>query len=99
MTQKSNAHSKTISSVAYSPDGKTIVSGSYDKTLKVWGALAFLNCQPELELTSASLPIDAASLTLLSEKPNAHSREINSVAFSPDGKTIVSGSDDQTLKV
>ena len=46
MTEKSNAHSKVIGSVAYSPDGKTIVSGSYDETLKVWGALAFLNCQP-----------------------------------------------------
>ena len=99
MTEEINAHSSAISSVAYSPDGKTIVSGSRDHTIKVWGALAFLNCQPELELTSASLPIDAASLTLLSEETNAHSDCINSVAFSPDGKTIVSGSDDQTLKV
>ena len=38
MTEKSNAHSGVITSVAYSPDGKTIVSGSYDKTLKVWDA-------------------------------------------------------------
>ena len=33
------------------------------------------------------------------DKQNAHSGDINSVAFSPDGKTILSGSDDQTLKV
>ena len=41
----------------------------------------------------------AASLELKAEKQSAHSYSINSVAFSPDGKTIVSGSDDKTLKV
>ena len=41
----------------------------------------------------------AGSLELKSEKKNAHSGEINSVAFSPDGKTIGSGSYDKTLKV
>ena len=39
--EKQSAHSRQVSSVAFSPDGKTIVSGSYDKTLKVWDAGAF----------------------------------------------------------
>jgi len=42
---------------------------------------------------------DAASLALVAEKSSAHSDYINSVAFSPDGTKIVSGSDDKTLKV
>ena len=29
-------HSETVSSVSFSPDGKQIVSGSGEKTLKVW---------------------------------------------------------------
>ena len=29
-------HSNWVSSVAYSPDGKHIVSGSWDSTVKVW---------------------------------------------------------------
>ena len=41
----------------------------------------------------------AASLEFKAEKQSAHSGDINSVAFSPDGKTIVSGSYDQTIKV
>ena len=38
-------------------------------------------------------------MELLSEKTNAHSNRIISVAFSPDGTKIVSGSADQTIKV
>ena len=41
----------------------------------------------------------AASLELKAEKQSAHSSSVRSVAFSPDGKTIVSGSADNTLKV
>jgi len=41
----------------------------------------------------------AGKLELLSEKMNAHSKWIMSVAFSPDGTKIVSGSIDQTIKV
>ena len=40
-----------------------------------------------------------ASLELKAEKQSAHSGWVCSVAFSPDGKTIVSGSDDKTIKV
>ena len=38
-------------------------------------------------------------MELLSEKTNAHSGDIKSVAFSPDGTKIVSGSTEGTLKV
>jgi len=40
-----------------------------------------------------------ASLELKAEKQSAHTYNINSVAFSPDGSTIVSGSFDTTIKV
>ena len=49
------------------------------------------------DLTASVLA--AASLELKMEKQSAHSDDIRSVAFSPDGKTIVSGSNDKTLKV
>ena len=39
------------------------------------------------------------SLELKATKPNPHRDRVTSVAFSPDGKTIVSGSDDKALKV
>jgi WD40 repeat protein len=40
-----------------------------------------------------------ASLELKVEKQSAHNERVMSVAFSPDGATIVSGSGDQTIKV
>jgi WD40 repeat protein len=36
--EEQSAHSSVVTSVAFSPDGSTIVSGSYDKTIKVWDA-------------------------------------------------------------
>ena len=44
LSEKMNAHSERITSVAFSPDGTKIVSGSFDKTIKVWdsGALRAL---------------------------------------------------------
>ena len=36
LSEKTDAHSQPITSVVFSPDGTKIVSGSYDKTIKVW---------------------------------------------------------------
>ena len=38
ITSKENTHSKAIKSVGFNNDGTKIVSGSYDQTIKVWGA-------------------------------------------------------------
>ena len=102
--EKQSAHSGNIWSVAFSPDGKTIVSGSSDKTLKVWdaGASALIPQNPQPNLTAPVLA--AASLELKAEKQSAHSGPWEypwglPVAFSPDGKTIVSGAGDKSIKV
>ena len=61
------------------------------------GRFSFSNCH--------SLASDALSdcfsgtLELKASKENAHTSYVMSVAFAPDGKTIVSGSDDRTIKV
>ena len=36
LSETTDVHSHYVTSVAFSPDGTKIVSGSYDKTIKVW---------------------------------------------------------------
>ena len=72
--------------LAWSPDYKQIVSGSYDRSLKIW---------------------DAAGGNLVREfkghdektSPKGHHDGVLTVAYSPDGKYLVSGSSDRTIKM
>jgi WD40 repeat protein len=110
LSEKTNAHSQPITSVAFSPDGTKIVSaGSAEKTFKVWDLSATIKVwdsgapepskSPLLGQNWRLLGFPADALGLLSEKTDAHSDRITSVAFSPDGTKIVSGSYDKTIKV
>jgi len=38
-------HTHIVNSIAYSPDGKYLASGSYDKTIKIWDAVSGRNLQ------------------------------------------------------
>lgn len=75
--------SQGINTVAVSPDGKIIASGSRDGMLKLWN---LGNNTPRTTPTSGR----ALGDDLYGE---------NAVAFSPDGKTLASGSDDNTIKI
>ena len=100
--EKQNAHNGRISSVAYSHDGKTIVSGGMDdKTIKVWdaGAPSAGTPPPDNTLHTPAPHPNAESLNELSKVENADPYAIMSVQFDPDGKTIVSGGASGTLKV
>ena len=35
-----NGHSSDVTSVCYSPDGKTLASGSNDKTVRIWDVMS-----------------------------------------------------------
>ncbi len=92
-------------SVAYSPDGKFIASGSEFKTVKIWRAE---NGTPVLTIKGADqTAINFRNLdTKLTEQQrkdladrDGHSSIVTSVAYSPDGKFIASGSDDYTVKI
>ena len=86
-------------SVAFSPDGKTIVSGSDDETIKVWDAGVSALTHPNPLSKPDCFCACGSFLELKAEKQSAHSGTICSVGFSPDGTTIVSGSADKTIKV
>ncbi|KAF8155552.1 mycorrhiza-induced NACHT/WD-repeat protein [Crassisporium funariophilum] len=85
-----NGHSNCVNCVAYSSDGTRIVSGSWDKSGRVWDASA--GAELSVRVWDASTGADLRVL-------NGHTEGVNSVAFSPDGTLIVSGSWDRSVRV
>jgi WD40 repeat protein len=76
-------HSKMVRSVAISPDGQTLVSGSDDKTIKVWN----LHSGELLKTLTGHLSSWFLGVSVVC------------VAISPDGQMLVSGAGDKTIKV
>ncbi|KAF9061407.1 WD40-repeat-containing domain protein [Rhodocollybia butyracea] len=94
-------HTNHITSVAFSPDGKKIVSGSYDNSVRIWNAETG---KPEGNPFKATQIISVRIWNAEAGKAEGnplqgHTRSVNSVAFSPDGKKIVSGSRDRSVRM
>lgn len=117
-------HSLDVRSVAISPDGETIASGSFDTTIKIWNfssgeSLLTLNGHSDAEELVSAVAIARDGKTLVSgsnsyggtikvwnlqtgELLNSLPKNIEgvaSVAISPDGGAIASGSEDATVKL
>ena len=79
-------HNNVVTSVAFNPDGKYVVSGACE-TLNENRTCA----QGSARVWEALTGQEVARMT--------HSGTVNSVAFSQDGNYVVSGSDDHTARV
>jgi len=72
-------HANAVNAVAFSPDGKTLATGSTDRTLKLWSTDSY-----QLFLTLEFGPPD-------DETNTNYASAVRAVAFSPDGQTLVAG--------
>ena len=80
-------HTNPVLAASFSPDGRFIVSGSSDDTLKLWPVLREVEVERDAEIS--------AELRTLA----GHAGGVNAATLSPDGRFIVSGSEDGTLKL
>ncbi|MBL8878319.1 MAG: PKD domain-containing protein [Phycisphaerales bacterium] len=81
-------HAFGVTSVAFSPTDPTVLlTGSIDQTAKLW------------DTTSGATLVTFAPVTQNGTVVSGHSNSVTGVAFAPDGASILTGSDDQTLKL
>jgi WD40 repeat protein/lipoprotein NlpI len=77
--QTLRGHASTVYSVAFSPDGHTLASGSSDKTIRLWD----LSTGAILTPSPPSMLTEARTLT--------HTLHVDCVAFAPNASVLVSG--------
>ncbi|MFN9659905.1 MAG: caspase family protein [Cyanobacteriota bacterium] len=94
LTYALRGHTGAVESVAFSPDGRRIVSGS-SADLSLFFTKDF---KPDKQDNTLRL-WDAATGKPIGPPLQGHTSFVFSVAFSPDGRRIVSGSADNTLRL
>lgn len=79
------AHTTWVDGLDFAPDGNTLASASWDGTVKLWDSAIAID------------PNKADASTRLKETLTGHTDRVLRVAWSPDGRSLVSSGRDKTI--
>ena len=112
-------HQDAVQSVAFSPDGKTLLTGGDDATARLWDAATGKPTGSPSTISRRSGPWRSAPTAgpsspgaatgrcsggtrrpeNRSASPSGIDSKVRAVAFSPDGRTVLTGSEDKTARL
>ncbi|KAG6327677.1 hypothetical protein ID866_11412 [Astraeus odoratus] len=96
--ERLRGHRDSVYSVAFTPDGKGLVSGSLDKTLKYWDVSGLLAGGENRRDSPSNGKKDLQKPSHCTMNFVGHTDYVISVAVSPDGQWVVSGSRDRGVQ-
>ncbi len=87
-------HQGAVFAAAFSPDGRQVVTGGYDKRVLIWqpDTIADVDLRQLVATGQPLAPQDSRAL-------EGHAGPVRSVQFSPDGQYVLSGGDDNTMRI
>jgi len=86
-------HDGPVYAAAFAPDGGRIASAGHDGSVRIWSPLQIEPISVQARLQGKPDPANPQ------RRLSGHTAPVRSVSFSPDGSLLVSGSQDNTVRV